>query len=174
MLKPRENVINWTDYFMSMAILTSMRSKDPNSQVGAVLVNDKNRIISLGYNGFPQGVDNYSLPWDRDGEFLNTKYPYVVHAEQNAVHNANMQDLSNCTLYCTLYPCVECGKIIIQKGIKNIIYLSDKYYHTDFSKAATKLFLMTGTICIKYTGHLQISMDLSSGLYTIKETIKEQ
>ena len=106
---------------MSIAVLSAQRSKDPNTQVGACIVNSSNKIVGVGYNGFPSGCLDDQLPWNRDGDFLNTKYPYVVHAEQNAIMNSHVKDLSGCTLYVTLFPCNECGKLIIQSGIKRDI-----------------------------------------------------
>ena len=122
----RENYINWDSYFMGVAILSSMRSKDPNTQVGACIVNEEKRIVGVGYNGLPKGCDDKEFPWERDGEFLNTKYPYVCHAELNAILNS-IKSLKDCIIYVALFPCHECTKAIIQSGIKEIVYLSDKY-----------------------------------------------
>ncbi len=122
----RNDYIQWDDYFMGVAKLSSMRSKDPNTQVGACIVNDKKRIVGIGYNGFPIGLDDDLYPWENDGDFLNTKYPYVVHAEPNAILNSTVS-LDNATLYVTLFPCHECAKLIIQSGIKEIVYGENKY-----------------------------------------------
>ena len=100
----RKNVLSWDEYFMSMAHLSALRSKDPNTQVGACIVNPEKRVVGLGYNGFPKGCNDDDFPWDRKGEFLETKYPYVVHAELNAILNS-IQDLKNCTIYVSLFPC---------------------------------------------------------------------
>lgn len=127
----REDYITWDEYFMGIAQLSAMRSKDPNTQVGACIVNDENRIMSVGYNGLPMGCDDNEFPWDREGDELNTKYPFVCHSELNAILNARGRDLRGCKLYVTLFPCNECAKAIIQSGIKEIIYLSDKYHETN-------------------------------------------
>ena len=124
---------------MGVAKLSSMRSKDDSSQVGACIVNQKNRIIGIGYNGFPVGCDDDDFPWEREGEFLDTKYPYVVHAEPNAILNASVS-LDGSRMYVTLFPCNECAKLIVQSGIKEVIYLEDKYLGTDSDKAAKRLF----------------------------------
>ena len=121
----RTDYISWDDYFMSIAILTAKRSKDPNTQVGACIVDQNKRIVGMGYNGFPNGCSDDEFPWERKGEFLDCKYPYVVHAEPNAILNSTAS-LQNATLYVTLFPCHECAKLIIQSGIKEIVYISDK------------------------------------------------
>ncbi|HAX72876.1 MAG TPA: cytidine deaminase [Firmicutes bacterium] len=133
-----ENYISWDDYFMGIALLSSKRSKDPQTQVGACIVNQDNRIVGIGYNGFPQGCSDHEFPWNREGEYLETKYPYVVHAEQNAILNSTTQ-LKNCKIYVSLFPCHECAKYIIQSGMKEIIYLSDKYKTTESSIASRKM-----------------------------------
>lgn len=132
----RQNYLSWDEYFMAVALLSAQRSKDPNTQVGACVANDQNKIVGVGYNGFPWGCSDDELPWERQGKFLETKYPYVCHAELNAVLNAISTDLRNCRIYVGLFPCNECTKVIIQAGIKEIIYLSDKYCETDQVKAA--------------------------------------
>ena len=113
----RDNYISWDECFMRMAHVIAERSKDPSTQAGALIATPDNVVVGLGYNGFPRGVDNDELPWEREGGFLDTKYAYVCHAEENAVYNANVQT-KGCKLYCTLYPCNECAKTIIQNGIK--------------------------------------------------------
>ena len=140
--KKRENYINWDEYFMAIAKLSAMRSKDPSTQVGACIVSDDNRILSIGYNGAPNGFDDDRFPWQREGENLDTKYPYVCHAELNAILNYRgyKKDLENAKIYVGLFPCNECAKIIIQSGIKTVIYLSDKYANSDNNIAARKLF----------------------------------
>ena len=139
----RKNVLSWDEYFMSMAHLSALRSKDPNTQVGACIVNPEKRVVGLGYNGFPKGCNDDDFPWDRKGEFLETKYPYVVHAELNAILNS-IQDLKNCTIYVSLFPCNECAKAIIQCGIKEVVYMSDKYAMTESTIASKKMFDMAG------------------------------
>ena len=135
----RNDYISWDEYFMGVASLSAMRSKDETSQVGACIVNQKNRIVGIGYNGFPIGCDDNALPWEREGDFLETKYAYVVHAEPNAILNSSV-DLENCRMYVTLFPCNECAKLIIQSGIKEVIYLEDKYPNDDIFIASRKLF----------------------------------
>ncbi len=134
----REGYISWEEYFMGVALLAACRSKDPNTQVGACIVGEDNIILSTGYNGFPLGCSDDEFPWDRTGE--DTKYQYVVHAELNAVLNANGKSLKGARLYVALFPCNECAKAIIQSGIKEIIYLSDKYADT-LSTLASKRML---------------------------------
>ena len=136
-------VLNWDEYFMSLAHLSAVRSKDPSTQVGAVIVDSNNRVVGLGYNGFPRGCDDNKFPWEREGEYLDTKYAYVVHAELNAILNANKL-IENCRLYVSLFPCNECSKAIIQSGIKEIIYESDKYKDLDQFKASKKMLEATG------------------------------
>jgi dCMP deaminase len=134
----RNNYISWDTYFMGVAYLSSLRSKDDSSQVGACIVNQKNRIVGIGYNGLPIGCNDDEFPWEREGAFLETKYPYVVHAEPNAILNATVP-LEGAKIYVTLFPCNECSKLIIQAGIKEIIYLSDKYLGTDTDLAAKRM-----------------------------------
>ena len=136
-------VLSWDEYFMSLAHLSAVRSKDPSTQVGAVIVDSNNRVVGLGYNGFPRGCDDNKFPWEREGEYLDTKYAYVVHAELNAILNANKL-IENCRLYVSLFPCNECSKAIIQSGIKEIIYESDKYKDLDQFKASKKMLEAAG------------------------------
>lgn len=144
----RENYINWDEYFMGVALLASMRSKDPCTQVGACIVDAENHILSTGYNGFPYGCSDDEFPWGREGNFCDTKYPFVVHAELNAILNAHGKNLIGAKIYISLFPCNECAKAIIQSGIKEIIYLSDKYAETDSTKASKKMLISAG---IKFT-----------------------
>lgn len=132
-------IINWDQYFMGVASLSRLRSKDPNTQVGACIVNERKRIIGIGYNGFPFGVDDQQFPWQQEGTFLESKYAYVVHAEANAILNATTS-LLNATLYVNLFPCNECAKLIIQAGIKEVVYASDKYADKDFTVASKRMF----------------------------------
>ena len=145
----REDYLKWDQYFMGIALLSAQRSKDPSTRVGACIVNERNHIVGVGYNGFPRGISDDELPWEREGEHLETKYPYVVHAEVNAVLNSVQSDLVGCRLYVALFPCNECAKIIIQSGISKIVYLSDKYADTDSVKAAKKMFKMAGVEFVK-------------------------
>lgn len=124
----REGYISWDEYFMGVALLAAERSKDPNTQVGACIVDEDNRIVSTGYNGFPYGCSDDEYPWSRVGESMeDTKYGYVVHAELNAILNARGRSVAGTRLYVALFPCNECAKAIIQSGIREIVYLSDKY-----------------------------------------------
>lgn len=132
----RNDYISWDDYFMGIAILSGMRSKDPSTQVGACVVDKDNRIISIGYNGFVNGCSDDDFPWNREGDYLNTKYPYVVHAELNAVMNARGKSLEGCKIYVTLFPCNECTKVIIQSGIKEVYYKENKYPDSESVKAS--------------------------------------
>ena len=140
----REGYLCWDDYFMSVAFLSGKRSKDPNTQVGACIVNKNNVIESIGYNGLPKGCSDDEFPWEKEGEMLNTKYPFVVHAELNAILNAKGKDLSGCKIYVALFPCNECAKAIIQSGISEVVYLSDKYSNTDSVKASKMMFKCAG------------------------------
>ncbi|MDD3733097.1 MAG: dCMP deaminase family protein [candidate division Zixibacteria bacterium] len=145
MVTKRTDYISWDDYFMAVAQLSALRSKDPSTRVGACIVNKNKRIIGIGYNGFPSGCSDDILPWAREGDFLQTKYPYVCHAEMNAITNAsNKPDLEGATLYVSLFPCNECAKLIVQVGIKEVVYLSDKYHGQDIFVAARKIFEMAG------------------------------
>ncbi len=129
---------------MGVALLSARRSKDPNTQVGACIVNDKNKIVGAGYNGLPMGCDDDQFPWDKQGDFLDTKYPYVCHAELNAILNNIGMDLRGCKIYTALFPCNECTKAIIQSGITEVIYLSDKYEGTDPAKASRRMLDTAG------------------------------
>ncbi len=145
MSEKRQDYISWDEYFMGVAQLSAMRSKDPNTQVGACIVNAKKRIIGIGYNGFPTGCSDDELPWDRQGDFLNTKYPYVCHAEMNAITNSsNKPDLDGASLYVSLFPCNECAKLMVQVGIREVVYLSDKYHDDPVFVAARRIFEMAG------------------------------
>ncbi|SCK01549.1 tRNA-specific adenosine deaminase [uncultured Clostridium sp.] len=161
----REAYLKWDDYFMSVALLSGMRSKDPSTQVGACIVNSSNVIESIGYNGLPKGCSDDEFPWEREGETLDTKYLYVVHAELNAILNAKGKDLSGCTIYVALFPCNECAKAIIQSGIKEVVYLSDKYADTDSVKASKKMFSATGVKLRQLTPrekNIHLSLDIEN------------
>ena len=140
----RKDYISWDEYFMGIALLSAMRSKDENTQVGACIVNDENKILSLGYNGMPIGCPDSEMPWKRSGAPLDTKYMFVCHAEFNAILNSPAPSLKGAKIYTTLFPCNECAKAIIQCGITEIIYLSDKYSGTDGDLAAKRMFDMVG------------------------------
>ena len=138
----RTDYISWDEFFMGVALLAANRSKDPNTQVGACIVDDNNVIISTGYNGFPIGCSDDEFPWDREGEI--TKYPFVVHAELNAVLNASGKSMRGAKIYVALFPCNECAKAIIQSGIKEVIYLSDKYADTPGTQASKMMLKAAG------------------------------
>ena len=138
----RTDYINWDEYFMGVALLAAKRSKDPNTQVGACIVDDNNVILSTGYNGFPIGCSDDEFPWAREGE--QTKYPYVVHAELNAILNASGKSLHGAKIYVALFPCNECAKAIIQSGIKEVVYLSDKYADTPGTQASKWMLRSAG------------------------------
>ena len=144
-------IINWDEYFMGVATLSSYRSKDPNTQVGACIVNKDKKIVSLGYNGMPisKSDNDKEYPWSREGSPLETKYMYVVHAELNAILNSR-SDLRGCTIYVSLFPCNECCKAIIQSGITEIVFLSNKYSNTDASIASMKMFQNAGISLRQY------------------------
>ena len=145
--RKRQDYLSWDEYFMGVALLSAQRSKDPNTQVGACIVNPRNKIVGVGYNGFPTGCSDDEFPWNREGDFLDTKYPYICHAELNAVINKISADLYNCRLYVALFPCNECAKVIIQAGITEVIYLSDKYAETEEVKASRRMFQAAGVMC---------------------------
>ncbi len=151
MSSKRDDYISWDEYFMGIAVLSSMRSKDPNTQVGACIVSPDKKIIGVGYNGFPIGCSDDELPWDRNGEWIETKYPYVCHAELNAILNSSLPSLKGATLYVALFPCNECAKAIIQVGIKKVIYLSNKYKDTDATKASVKMLTSAGVELVQLT-----------------------
>jgi len=138
-----KDYISWDQYFMGVAKLSAMRSKDPDTQVGACIVNEGKRIIGIGYNGFPQGCEDDVFPWEKQGDLCCTKYPYVVHAEANAILNST-SSLKNAKIYVTLFPCNECTKLIIQSGIKEIIFESNKYKDTETHQAALKMLNAAG------------------------------
>ncbi len=139
----KRSAISWDVYFMGIAHLSALRSKDPNTQVGAVIVDEEHKVVSIGYNGFPRGISDDDFPWEKEGSMLNTKYPYVVHAELNAILNAP-RSLKNTSIYVSLFPCHECAKAIIQSGIKKVIYESDKYADTDSVLASKRMLNEAG------------------------------
>lgn len=143
-MSKRSDYISWDEYFMGVALLSGQRSKDPGTQVGACIVSRQNKIVGAGYNGLPMGCDDESFPWEKTGPFLETKYPYVCHAELNAILNNIGMDLNGCRIYTALFPCNECSKAIIQSGIKEVIYLSDKYAGTEVSIASKKMLDTAG------------------------------
>ena len=139
----KADYLSWDEYFMGIAYLSAMRSKDPSTQVGACIIDEDKKIIGIGYNGFPIGSNDDEMPWNKEGEFLDTKYPYVVHAELNAILNS-IKSLKNCTIYVTHFPCNECAKAIVQSGIKKVIYFSDKHKDKDSTKASRRILENAG------------------------------
>ncbi|MCQ2508064.1 MAG: dCMP deaminase family protein [Dorea sp.] len=150
-MSKRTDYISWDEYFMGVAKLSGLRSKDPNTQVGCCIVSQDNKILSMGYNGFPQGCSDMDFPWMRDGEDpLNTKYVYVVHSELNAILNYRGGSLEGAKLYVSLFPCNECAKAIIQSGIKEVIYADNKYEHSASTIAAQRMFNAAGVRYHRY------------------------
>ncbi|XP_057313756.1 deoxycytidylate deaminase-like [Hydractinia symbiolongicarpus] len=147
----RVGYLEWEDYFMAIAFLSAQRSKDPVTQVGACIVNSDKKIVGIGYNGMPTGCSDDILPWGRDGETLcDTKRAYVCHAELNAVLNKNSSEIKGCTIYVALFPCNECAKVIIQSGIKEVVYYSNKYADRMKTKASFRMLDLAG---IKHRQH---------------------
>lgn len=162
-MEKRKDYISWDEYFMGVALLSARRSKDPNTQVGACIVSDKNKIVGAGYNGLPIGCDDDDFPWNKEGDFLDTKYPFICHAELNAILNNIGMDLKGCKIYTALFPCNECTKAIIQSGIKEVIFLSDKYEGTDVFKASRIMLEKAGVSFRK------VKTNISNLLLSFKE-----
>mgnify|MGYP004695351997 FL=1 len=146
----RKDYISWDEYFMGVAVLASMRSKDPNTQVGACIVSQDNKILSMGYNGFPTGCSDDEFPWGREGDPLENKYLFTTHSELNAILNYSGGSLEGSTIYVSLFPCNECAKAIIQAGIKRIVYDSDKYDGTPSVIASKRMLTAAGVKLQKY------------------------
>lgn len=147
----RLDYLSWDDYFMAISFLSAMRSKDPNTQVGACIVDSNKCIIGIGYNGFPRGCSDETLPWAREGNCeLHKKYPYVVHAEVNAILNKCSANVRGSSIYVALFPCNECSKVIIQSGIKEVIYLKDTYHDSEACRASRVMFRMAGVKLRQY------------------------
>ncbi len=161
MSNKRTDYISWDEYFMGVAKLSALRSKDPNTQVGACIVSEDNKILSMGYNGLPIGCSDDEFPWNREGDPLDNKYMYTAHSELNAILNYRGGSLDNAKMYVTLFPCNECAKAIIQAGIKTIVYDSDKYADTASVIASKRMLNAAGVRYYKYdsTGR-SISIDL--------------
>ncbi len=151
-------IITWDEYFMGLAHLSALRSKDPNTQVGACIVDAENKVVSIGYNGMPRGCDDREFPWAREGGFLDTKYAFVVHAELNAILNSP-RPVKDCTLYVSLFPCNECAKAIIQSGIRRIIYESDKYDGTEGNIASKKMLLEAGVELVQLPYEVKVRLE---------------
>ncbi len=159
----REDYISWDEYFMGVSLLSSMRSKDPSTQVGACIVSDENKILSVGYNGFPRGCSDDEFPWGRTGEHSNdTKYPFVCHAELNAILNAGGQDLRGSRIFVALFPCNECAKAIIQSGIKEVIYISDKYADTEATVASKAMLNAAGIKLTRFESDKEITISFDT------------
>ena len=157
----REDYLSWDEYFMGIATLAAMRSKDPSTQVGACIVNQDKRIMSMGYNGMPRNCNDDEFPWGRDDDPFNSKYLYVCHAEFNAILNCERGNLRGCTVYVTLFPCNECAKAIIQSGITEVVYMQDKYAETDSVKASKRMFDAAGVLYRSYAiSNKKITLDL--------------
>ncbi|HHX07420.1 MAG TPA: dCMP deaminase family protein [Erysipelothrix sp.] len=154
-------IINWDQYFMGLAHLSAFRSKDPNTQVGAVIVNARKRVVGIGYNGLPYGCEDDQFPWQREGEFGENKYAYVVHAELNAILNSTV-DLQGCSIYVSLFPCNECAKAIIQSGIKEIVYESDKYADLPATKASKRMLAAAGVHLRQLDYEVQIDVSVKA------------
>ena len=153
-MEKRKDYISWDEYFMGVAVLSSLRSKDPSTQVGACVASEKNKVLTMGYNGMPIGCNDDSLPWNRDGEDpIEQKYMYVCHAEFNAILNARVS-LDGSRIYVTLFPCNECAKAIIQSGIKEVIYYDDKYRDLPMSVASRRMFDLAGVTYRKFEGSM--------------------
>ncbi|GBU11264.1 cytidine deaminase [Erysipelotrichaceae bacterium] len=163
----KKDYLDWNTYFMGVAYLSGMRSKDPATQVGACIVNEFNRIVGMGYNGFPYGCDDMSFPWSKEGEFTETKYAYVVHAELNAILNS-IGNIRGCTIYVTHFPCNECAKALIQSGIKKIIYASDKHKSTPTAYASRKMIEAAGITVIKVE-EIEVGIKAAGMVYTSKK-----
>ena len=151
-------IISWDEYFMGLAHLSALRSKDPNTQVGACIVDADNKVVSIGYNGMPRGCSDDKMPWEREGGFLTTKYAYVVHAELNAILNSP-RSVKNCTLYVSLFPCNECAKAIIQSGIKKVVYESDKYNGTDGNIASKRMLNDAGIELVQLPYEIKLNLE---------------
>ena len=146
----RSDYISWDEYFMGVAALAAMRSKDPNTQVGACIVSQTNKILSMGYNGFPTGCSDDEFPWEREGEPYNCKYFYITHSELNAILNYRGGSLEGSRMYVTLFPCNECAKAIIQAGIRTVVYSDDKYGDTPSVRASKRMFDAAGVSYYMY------------------------
>ena len=154
-----ENVLTWDEYFMGLAHLSALRSKDPHTQVGAAIVDENHRVVSVRYNGFPSGVSDDEFPWSREGGVLDSKYAFVVHAELNAILNAP-RPVRGCTIYVSLFPCNECAKAIIQSGIKKIIYESDKYNGVDTNIASKRMLKAAGVQLVRLNRKVEVSVKM--------------
>lgn len=157
----RQDYLSWDEYFMGIAMLSALRSKDPSTQVGACIVNSDKKILSMGYNGMPRCCSDDEFPWERSGNPLDSKYLYVCHAELNAILNYDSGNVRGCTVYTTLFPCNECAKAIIQSGIAEVVYSSDKYADTESTIASKRMFDTAGVKYRQYEcSNKNITLDL--------------
>ena len=161
MEKRVDNVLTWDEYFMGLAHLSALRSKDPNTQVGAAIVDENHRVVSVGYNGFPTGVSDDEFPWSREGDVLTSKYAFVVHAELNAILNSQ-RSVRGCTIYVSLFPCNECAKAIIQAGITCVVYESDKYDGTEGNVASKRMFHDAGVELIQLPYDIEVETKINN------------
>ncbi len=155
----RTDVLTWDEYFMGLAHLSALRSKDPSTQVGAAIVNDQHKVVSIGYNGFPNGCSDDEYPWEREGAVNETKYPFVVHAELNAILNSS-RDLHGCSIYVSLFPCNECAKAIIQSGIRRIVYEDDKYAAADNVIASKRMLNAAGVELVRLGKRVRLNVEV--------------
>lgn len=155
-------ILPWDSYFMGLAHLSALRSKDPNTQVGAAIVDENHRVVSVGYNGLPRGCEDSDYPWSREGNVLETKYPYVVHAELNAILNSKWP-VKDCMIYVSLFPCNECAKAIIQSGIRRVVYESDKYNGTEMNIASKRMLESAGVELIKLPYSMSLQVEIKEG-----------
>ena len=153
----RANAISWETYYMGIAHLSALRSKDPNTQVGAVIVDQEHKVVSIGYNGFPKGCSDDEYPWENEGSSLETKYVYVVHAELNAILNSP-RTVKGCSIYVSLFPCHECAKAIIQSGIQEIVYESDKYASSESVLASKRMLESAGVKMVQLTKKVKVEV----------------
>ena len=158
----RTDYISWDEYFMGVSRLSGMRSKDPGTQVGCCIVSSDHKILSMGYNGLPMGCSDDEFPWEREGDMLSTKYAYVTHSELNAILNFRGGSLEGTTLYVSLFPCNECAKAIIQSGISEVIYISDKYADTDNCRASRRMLEAAGIKLTQFESRKKIEIDFDA------------
>lgn len=155
----RQNVLSWDEYFMGLAHLSALRSKDPSTQVGAAIVDQNKKVVGIGYNGFPTGLNDDEFPWEKSDDYKNSKYAYVVHAELNAILNA-ISKLDGCTIYVSLFPCNECAKAIIQSGIKKLVYEDDKYADSDAVVASKRMLSAAGLEMVRLPKKIRVSVNI--------------
>lgn len=159
----RNDAISWEAYFMGIAHLSALRSKDPSTQVGAVIVDDEKKVVSIGYNGLPKGCSDDEFPWEREGSVYTSKYAYVVHAELNAILNSP-RPVKGCSVYVSLFPCNECAKAIIQSGIKEIVYEDDKYAATEGVQASKRMLDSAGVTYRKAPIKVKVDVKVEDNL----------